>query len=473
MALAPKNTFTDGPLGTIYFKTAFPIIFVMGVNGLLNVTDALFLGWYVGPEALAAVTLMFPAFILVVALSSLVSGGMSSLLARHLGAGEMGAAHAVFAGAHGLALMVSALFIGLFFAVGPAATLLAANGSKDLADMGLVYLQITVFFSPLLFVLSVNSDALRNEGRVGFMAAMSLLVSLANIAFNYVLIAVFEMGVAGSAYGTAAAQALALLIIAVFRSVGPTALRPSVLLRHSPFSAWRGMVILGGPQSLNFIGLALGSAAILAALQWVGAPGYGDTVSAYGIITRVITFSFLPLLGLTFAMQTITGNNFGAQRYERSNASLRISLWVSFIYCAILQVLVMAFPGRIAAAFVDDAVVIAEVVRILPIMTSAFVLAGPLIMVSSHFQAVGAAGRSALLKISKTYAFAIPLTFILAAQFGEIGIWLAGPLAEVLQLGLTALVLVQGARRYGLRFGIFDRTEVDGSELDQTGQVSS
>jgi Na+-driven multidrug efflux pump len=72
MALAPKNTFTDGPLGTIYFKTAFPIIFVMGVNGLLNVTDALFLGWYVGPEALAAVTLMFPAFILVVALSSLV-----------------------------------------------------------------------------------------------------------------------------------------------------------------------------------------------------------------------------------------------------------------------------------------------------------------------------------------------------------------------------------------------------------------
>ncbi|MEO0544944.1 MAG: hypothetical protein AAFY99_14100 [Pseudomonadota bacterium] len=59
------------------------------------------------------------------------------------------------------------------------------------------------------------------------MAAMSLLVSMSNIGFNYLLIAVFNMGVAGSAYGTAAAQALSLAIIMLFRLYGETQLRPS------------------------------------------------------------------------------------------------------------------------------------------------------------------------------------------------------------------------------------------------------
>lgn len=58
--------------------------------------------------------------------------------------------------------------------------------------------------------------------RLGFMAAMSLLVSPANIGFNYVLIAWLKMGVAGSAYGTTLAQALAFAIILTFRFRGMT-----------------------------------------------------------------------------------------------------------------------------------------------------------------------------------------------------------------------------------------------------------
>ena len=455
MSDTPTNTFTYGPLGTIYLKTALPIIFVMGMNGMLSVADALFLGIYVGPEALAAVTLMFPIYMLIVALSTLVSNGMSSLLARYLGAGDMKGAGAVFTGAHGLAVFWGGCLIVLFFFLGQTMTLMAAGGSDELAQMGLIYLRITVFFSPLLFVLSVNSDALRNEGRVGFMAAMSLLVSVANIGFNYVLIALLDMGVAGSAYGTAAAQALAFAIILTFRLAGDTSLRPSTLLRHSVWRYWGRILALGSPQSLIFVGLALGSAAIITALQWVGRPGYADTVSAYGIITRVITFAFLPLLGLSFAMQTITGNNYGAALWQRSDRSLRIALWVAFGYCCVVQIIVMRFPSQIGSAFVEDAAVIAEVARILPVMTCAFFLMGPLMMVAAYFQAIGSAAKAAILGLSKTYLFAIPLTFLLPLWFGEIGVWYAGPMAEVMLLGLTAMVLWNVARDKRLKWGIF------------------
>ena len=451
----PKNTFTDGPLGPIYLKTALPIIFVMGMNGLLSVADALFLGIYVGPDALAAVTLMFPIYMLIVALSTLVANGMSSLLARSLGAGDIDEARTTFAGAHGLAVALGAILILLFFFFGQPVVLLAAGGSEILAQMGLVYLRITVFFSPLLFVLSVNSDALRNEGRVGFMAAMSLLVSFANIGFNFVLIAILDMGVAGSAYGTAAAQALAFSIIFAFRVLGETTLRPTTLLSHSMRETWGRILALGAPQSLSFVGLALGSAAIIAALQWVGRPGYTDTITAYGIITRIITFAFLPLLGLSFAMQTITGNNYGAELWRRSDASLRAALWVAFIYCLVVQAIVMSAPARIANAFVDDMTVIVEVERILPVMSSVFFLVGPLMMVATYFQAIGSAGRAAFLSLTKPYAVAIPLTFFMPVFFGEIGIWYAGPVAEVIMLGITACVLWQAAQKTGLRWGIF------------------
>ncbi|WP_122074630.1 MATE family efflux transporter [Pseudophaeobacter sp. EL27] len=455
MSDTPTNTFTNGPLGTIYLKTALPIIFVMGMNGVLSVADALFLGHYVGPKALAAVTLMFPIYMLIVALSTLVSNGMSSLLARYLGAGDMRRARGVFSGAHGMALVLSGCLILLFLFLGRPATLLAAGGSDELAQMGLIYLQVTVFCSPLLFVLSVNSDVLRNEGRVGFMAAMSLLVSVANIGFNYVLIALLDMGVAGSAYGTAAAQALAFGIIFAFRFCGNTALRPSTLLQNSLWRYWGQILVLGAPQSLNFIGLALGSAAIITALQWVGHPGYADTVSAYGIITRVITFAFLPLLGLSFAMQSITGNNYGAELWQRSDKSLRIALWVAFVYCAVVQVIVMSFPSQIAGAFVEDLRVIAEVARILPIMTCVFFLMGPLMMIASYFQAIGAAAKAAVLGLTKAYAFAIPLTFLLPLWFGEMGVWFAGPVAEILLLLLTTLVLGQVAKDKRLKWGVF------------------
>ncbi|MBU2867227.1 MATE family efflux transporter [Pacificibacter marinus] len=450
-----SNAYLTAPIGVTYAKTAVPIIFIMSMNGLLSVMDAMFLSHYVGPNALAAVTLMFPIFMLIVACSTLVSSGMSSLMARHIGGNEMVKARAVFTGAHGLALLTSACLIVLFVLVGAPLSRLASGGNETLARMGLTYIGITVFLSPLLFVLSVQSDTLRNEGRVGFMAAMSLLVSLANIAFNYVLIAVLNMGVAGSAYGTALAQALALGIIILFRLRGTTDLRLNALLQHRLTSAWSDILALGAPQSLGFIGFALGSASIMAALQWVDAPQYESTVSAYGIITRVMTFAYLIMLGLSLAMQTITGNNYGARLWQRTNASLMFAMVVAFLFCATLQVVLHAYAVQIGQAFVSDPAVVAEVARLLPVMTSAFVLSGPLMMISAHFQAIGDAKRAALLSLSKPYLFAIPLTFILSAGLGEIGIWIASPVTEVLVLVLTLSVLASTARRNGQRWGLF------------------
>ena len=129
MTVPQTITFLSGPLWLTYAKTALPIIFVMGMNGALAVADALFLGVFVGPEAMAAVTLMFPVYMLIIASATLVSTGMSSILARHLGAGRNDDARGVFASAHGLSAAVAVVLMILFALFGARFALLAAGGA--------------------------------------------------------------------------------------------------------------------------------------------------------------------------------------------------------------------------------------------------------------------------------------------------------------------------------------------------------
>lgn len=453
------NTFLTGRLPVIFAKTAIPIIFVMSMNGLLTVADALFLGHFVGPQALAAVTVVFPFYMLIVACATLVSAGMSSLLARHLGGSRFDEAERIYAAAHWLALVVGGILILLYLGFGGQLIWLVTGGDSALAELSASYLGILIFATPLTFVLAVNSDALRNEGHVGMMAAMSLLVSIGNIGFNYLMIAVLDLGVAGSAYGTVEAQLLALGVILAYRHSRGTLLHPVMVLRNVILQGSGRILALGAPQSLGFIGIALGSSAILTALQMVGSPDYEVTVTAYGIVTRVVTFAFLPLLGVSQAMQTITGNNFGAGLWQRSDNSLQIAVLVALGFCLSVQAVFSLFAPQIAAAFVTDPAVVAKVAAIMPVMLALFVLSGPLMMLAAHFQAIGDARRAAVLSLSKPFAFAIPLTFALPLWFGEMAIWWAGPAAEVLLLLLVVWVLWTRARRTRLSWGVFTTTE--------------
>ncbi|MCR9266343.1 MAG: MATE family efflux transporter, partial [Alphaproteobacteria bacterium] len=122
--------YTHAPIVPLFFKTALPIVFLMSVNGLFTVVDAIFLGLFVGPEALAGVTLMFPLVMMCVALATLVANGMASVLARQLGAGDLAGARKSFAGAHGLSVLTCLILVALFLAGGRPLVALAADGSE-------------------------------------------------------------------------------------------------------------------------------------------------------------------------------------------------------------------------------------------------------------------------------------------------------------------------------------------------------
>jgi MATE family, multidrug efflux pump len=450
-----ENSFLTGSLFSVFIKTASPIILIMLVNGSFTLLDAYFLGEFVGAEALTAVTLMFPAFMLIVALSTLVSSGFSSVLARLLGAGKKDEAKSAFSQAITLSLMVCAVLMLIFFVAGKNLSLMVANGSENLADMAYTYISILIFLSPISFILSINGDTLRCEGKLPLMAAVSLTSVLLNALFNYFLIVNMNMGVAGSAYGTVLAQATSILAVVVYRQYGRTVINTQVFSFSIKRKFWSEYLALGMPSSLSYIGLSLSSIAVLFCLQVWGGESYDATVGAYGIITRIMTFIYLPLLGLSMAFQTIVGNHYGAKSWARTNTSIKTALIAAFIYCLLLQMIVLLLKDSLGAVFVDDRFVVAEVGRILPAMTLVYFLAGPLMMVSTFFQAIGDAKRASILGLAKTYAFVLPLTFVLPLLLGEPGIWYAGPIAEMLMLALTVMVLYHRFRLHGNKLGLY------------------
>lgn len=451
--MTPGNAYTRGPVGAIFARTALPIVALTSLTGLQAVLDAVFLGVFVGPEALTAVTLVFPVSMLLVALATMVSSGMASALGRLLGAERRAEARAVFAGAHGLALALAVLAMGLFALAGWRAVVLAAGGPGDLAVMGHRYLGIAIYTAPLAFLLVVQSDALRSEGRIGFMALGGLLVTLANIVFTYALIVWAGLGVAGSAWGTALAQALALGVVAVYRARGHAPLRLGARDLGHWRAGWGEMLALGAPRSLNFIGVALGASVIMLSLRLHGGAESDAAIAAYGVITRIITFAFFPVLGMSMALQAMVSNNFGAGLWARSNATLKLALVVSLGYSALVEILLLGFRHRLGAVFVSDPVVIAEVARILPLFAALYFTFGPMMIIASYFQSIGDVWRAALLSLSRTYVFVIPLVFILPLALGERGVWLAMPIADGL-LVLTTIAVLR-ARSGEMDWGLF------------------
>ncbi|KLN59608.1 multidrug transporter MatE [Kiloniella spongiae] len=436
-------------------KTATPIILIMLVNGLFTIIDAYFLGEFVGADALTAVTMMFPVFMLIVALSTWVSGGFSSVLARLLGAREFGKASAAFTSAFALSVVVCLLLVTIFSFGGDQMIDWVTKGSDTLSAMGYTYISILIYGSPLVFTLTISVDALRCEGKLGYMTFISVLATLLNVLFNYLLIVQLDLGVAGSAYGTLLAQTLALIAVIIYRYNTSSA----ICLILSPVERittyWRDFLALGAPQSLSYLGISLSSGAVFYSLQKWGGSNYEATVTAYGITTRILTFSFLPLLGLNLGFQTIAGNNQGAQIFARVNSSLKIAVIAAFTYCFTLQLIFHFMADTLGTIFVDDPKIISETARILPLITFLYFAFGPSLILSGFFQAIGDAKRSALISLTRTYLFSIPLTFILPLYFGEVGIWYVGPLTEILMIILTLFILSHNANRTGYKLGVF------------------
>lgn len=448
-----ENPFLTRPLGPLFLSTALPMAIVMSTGGLLNVIDGIFVGRFVGADALAAVSLAFPVIMVLTALTILAGGGMSSLLARHLGAGARREAGAVFAGAHGLVLILSAVLIAMALTAGPAVISALADGQTAVAELARSYLLILILGTPVQFVLGLHADALRNEGRAAQIAMLSVLVNLVNIGANYAAIVLLGLGVAGSALGTVFSQALGLTLVMVLRARDGDLL-PLGALRHASWrTGWPQILALGLPLCLTFVGMAIVASTVILVIGTTPAD-HATHVAAYGVVTRVLGLAFLPQMAIALTTQSITGNNAGAGRMDRANAALWLAMGSAFLWCMSVT-LAGVFAGEpLGALFSRDPEVVAAVATILRPMTALYAITGPVLVLALHYQALGHTVRTATLTLAKSWLMLPALLAILGKMSGIGGLWFAFPAADAMMLVIAlSLFLTANATKSSAKEG--------------------
>ena len=139
----------------------------------------------------------------------------------------------------------------------------------------------------------------------------------------------------------------------------------SVLRKHSWLEAWSPIVRLGLPLCLSFIGIAVVASAVMLSLRLRAGAEYAVLIAAYGAVTRLLGFAFLPQMAIALATQSIAGNNAGAGRNDRAQAGLRLAIGAALLWC-LLVVLVGVFAGStLGSWFSKDPAVIDAVAKIL------------------------------------------------------------------------------------------------------------
>ena len=101
--LEQQNKMGTAKMGPLIFSMALPAMISMIINSLYNIVDSIFVAKY-SQDALAAVSLVYPLQMLVVAIGVGTGVGVNSLIARRLG--EKRQKHADSAAEHGVALAV-------------------------------------------------------------------------------------------------------------------------------------------------------------------------------------------------------------------------------------------------------------------------------------------------------------------------------------------------------------------------------
>jgi putative MATE family efflux protein len=440
---------TSGGIGWPLFYLSLPIVVTNLLQVGYNLADTFWLGQY-STEALAAISFGFPMIFLLIALGMGISVAGSVLVAQYIGAGEEAEAEYAASQTVMYGLVASAILGAVgYAAVGPFITFLGA--SPEVQPLAAGYMRVISAGLPFMFGFFVFIALMRGYGdTVTPMLVMFGSVVL-NIAIDPILIFGFEnnplfgmvglrgveaslfaatgytgSGIEGAAIATVFSRALAFLVgIAVMiQGVRGVRIRLSQM-RPDPVYL-RKLLDIGVPASIEGTGRALSVNLLLLVVGMFPT----TVVAAYGIGVRVFSVIFLPAIAVARGVETMTGQNIGAEKPDRAGSAADFAAKVTFLVLSGLGVVALVFTQPIVAAFTNDPEVVRVGVEFLRWVAPSFGFIGVMRAYTGSFRGAGKTLVAATISVIMLGIIRIPVAYVASLSLGESGIWLAFPVSN-------------------------------------------
>lgn len=441
---AQGHILADTNIGALLFRLSVPAFIGMATQALYNIVDAIYVGRGVGKLALAAISVTMPIQMFILAIGILVGIGSASIISRALGARNIERAERALGSAMFIVLAFGVLF-AVFGRIYLKPLLVLFGASPDIMKLSSDYIGVILMGNTWFSFAVAFNNIIRSEGRAKIAMVTMLISAGLNIILDPIFIFALHMGVKGAAIATVLSQAaMAVWVLIYFiQGRGDARLRLRYLLPD--LSILGEIFAIGSSAFAQQIGGIFLTIILNRTLQSLGG---STSLAAFGVVNRIIMFTFMPIFGLSQGLQPVAGFNYGAQRYHLTKKALDLAIIYASVFTTLSFIVLQLLAPMFIGVFTTDADLIAQSAFALRIMTLALPVIGFQIVGSTIFQAIGKPIPSLILTLSRQIIILLPLIAILPRFFHLGGVWMSYPIADVLSAVVTALILGRQVRQF-------------------------
>ena len=418
-------------------KTSIPTIIGMLVMVIYNLTDTFFVGILNNKSMTAAIGIVFSFMSFIQAVGFWFGYGSGNIMSKKIGENEEKEAEILSSIGILFSIVIGILIAILsWFLVLPLSKFIGASASKNLLNFTVEYLKVIIISIPFGLYSITLYNQLRlcgnvKDGMTGLLIGMAV-----NMALDPILMFVFKFGFIGAGYATLIGQIIGCIVLTILSGKNGNI---AVDLKKARINKDRVYHILAGGMP-NFSRQSITSIALI--LLNVVASKYGDgVIAALTISSRILALAYMIMIGWGQGFQPICAMNYGAKKYDRVKKAFKFAVIGGTLFLIIAAILLYVFSEPLIKTMSNDNEVILVGAEILRMQCITMPLLGYFAISSMLMQNIGQYFWASIISISRQGIFYIPLLYILSNIFGQFGIYLLQPVADVLSFGLAVIVV--------------------------------
>jgi len=414
----------------------------LGVMSLLGfyLVDSIFVA-RLGTAPLAAQSFTFPLAFLVIGVQVGIGIAIAALISRAIGAGQQDQANRLGALVlTGGGLLLGVLLLLLWLLQAPAFSLIGA--SDAIRELIRPYWAIQVLAMWVGGVLYFGYSLFRAHGNTRFPGLMMVLTSLLNLMLDPILI--FGVG-DWDGFGLPGAALASLLAFAIGLGIQVLALRgKGWVQRHGMLvqmrvSAWP-FAQIAGPAMISQLMPPLAAMLATALVARAG----DQAVAAWGMASRLESFSIVLVLGMTMALPPWLGRCYGGNDWDTVRRLMRVAAAMVIGWQLVLGLLMALLAAPLAGLLVETAPVQSYLTLLIRWLPPSYGLLGVCMLVVSASNALGWPMRAMLISFLRLFLCYLPLLW-LGYQLGDFGGLALGAAFGNLLAGVMAWMFYQQA----------------------------
>lgn len=438
-----NNIFSKENTSRLLLRFAVPAIISLLVVEIYAMVDTVFVGRYIGVNAIAALTIAFPIQKLLSAIGLLIAIGTSTHISRNLGEKNPTEIKKTIVNSFFISIILMMLVPFIIYVF--RSTILDKLGASPLTySLAEDYVSLVLLSGIFQCLGMVMSYVMTSFGKTKVNLYANALGVLVNIILDYILVAKLQVGIEGAAISTVVSQVAVSAFAFYYFREAISYYKIKLSLRAALHSLKKNIIYsilaIGFSTFIVEISDATGTVILNNLLYSSG----GDSaITIIGAVTKVSMFMYIIIIGISSAMQPIAAYNYGAGKLDKVKETVYTTIKMAIISSVVLALFMGIFTREILGFFLKDTEILSRAVKSFRICISLIPLTGVYYVLIYYYQAIGRAKKGFLLSIFRDIIAFIPLAITLVQVLGTLGGWFAYPLADFLSASISVYLLVK------------------------------